>query len=179
MSDDQEFGQQGVERRTWGAEPIHPDTPPADVSLSVQEAAAAVTEARPEERPTIERDYIRRDQDGQPKRFRNQDGTFASDADGNALFEREPSRNWVTAEEAARDLGAARDAEAAALRDQEKAEIQRAIDEIRSGAPPAQQPELQPQPEQWGQQPLTNDSLRQQLAEAVSGSTAPLRVKPI
>ena len=167
MSDEEEFGQQGVEQRTFGSQPIYPDTPPEDVSLSVQEAVDAVSEARPEERPTIERDYIKRE-DGQPKRARNQDGTFASDADGNALFEREPSRNWVTPEEAGRDLAAARDAEAQALHEAERAEIARAVDEIRSGQP--QQPEYQhqPQPEQWGQQPPTNDYLRQQLAEGVS-----------
>ena len=168
MSDEEEFGQQGVEQRTFGSQPIYPDTPPEDVSLTVQEAADAITEARPEEQPVVERDYIRRE-DGQPKRARNQDGTFASDLAGNALFEREPSRNWVTPEEAGRDLAAARDAEANELREAEKAEIARAADEIRSGQP-QQQPEYQqPQPQPEYQQPPTNDYLRQQLAGAVFG----------
>jgi hypothetical protein len=76
---DEQIGQQGVEKRTWGAEPIYPDTPPEDI-LSPAEAAEKISEPRPEERPTIERDYIRRDPEtGRPKRLRNEDGTFASE----------------------------------------------------------------------------------------------------
>jgi hypothetical protein len=95
---DEQIGQQGVEKRTWGAEPIYPDTPPEDV-LTPSEATEKIAEPRPESVPVVERDYIRRD-----RRARNEDGTFASLEDGTPLYEREPEKNFVSAEQAAQDL---------------------------------------------------------------------------
>jgi hypothetical protein len=178
MSDQeqQEYGQEALERRTWGAEPVHPDTPPEDV-LSESEAAERIAEPRPEERPTIERDYIRRD-----KPARNEDGTFATQ-DGVQLFEREPSRNWVTAEEAGKDLAATRQAESDYLKNQEAEQIRKATDELRSEQPQQQgesveqwAARLQQQPSpgeindaaRGSMQPPTNQQVIDQLSAAVS-----------
>jgi hypothetical protein len=151
--------------------PIHADQPPEDV-LSEADAAAKLSEApagfTPEERPIVHRQYYKR----------NEDGTFAKDDGG--LFQPVEERGWVTAEEAGRDLAAARQGELEELARQERDAIQQATDELRREPFQSGQPEQPQQPaqaaeslEDWGQRiqqqrQVTNDEVRTHLAKAVS-----------
>jgi hypothetical protein len=120
---------------------------PEDV-LTPSEAAEKISD-RPETLPTIERDYIKRDKDGQPVPVLNEDGAQVYDENLNPLFERESGCGFVTAEEAARDLAETRRAEAALPKEQEDLAVQRAVDALRSGA---DQSAVEPQQQQPAQQ---------------------------
>jgi hypothetical protein len=175
MSDEQLYGQDHTEASTFGGSPIHPETPPEDV-LTPSEAVEKISEPRPESVPLVERDYINPN-----KRARNEDGTFAANEDGAPLFERVPSRDWVTAEEAGQDLAATRQAEADYLKNQEAEQIRKATDELRSGQP--QQPQQPTETvDQWAerlqqQQPVqpTNDDVITQLRNAIAQTDSALQ----
>jgi hypothetical protein len=182
MSEQELYGQEATEQRSFGGEPIHPVTGSEPV-LSPQEAADAIGQPRQAEPDPIVRDYLVRDPEtGQPKRLRDEHGRFVTDDAGNELLERVPSRDWVSAEEAGQDLAATRQAEADYLKNQEAEQIRRATDELRGHkiyereayeqaaaqqqgesveqwAARLQQPQQQPQP--------TNVDAINQLSEAI------------